>query len=70
MKIIVTFWKSDFSGYNLDQLTAILKQNACSGKGYWFIDRTNYIQASFGDEKEYEWIMEHVANYGDLNINR
>lgn len=70
MKIFeVTFWKSDFTGDNLEQLTAILKQKACLGMGYWFINRTTHIRANM-DEQEYEWIMEHVANFGNPEINR
>lgn len=65
----VTFWKSDFAGDNLEQLTAIMQQNATSGNGYWFINKTNFIQANM-TEPEYEWIMNHVANFGNTEINK
>jgi hypothetical protein len=65
----VTFWKNDFAGDNLEQLTAILKGYAVTGKGYWFIDYHNYIQANL-PESDYLWIMEHVANYGNTQINK
>ncbi len=34
----VTFWKSDFVGDNYEQLLSILKQYACKGEGYWFVN--------------------------------
>lgn len=68
--IVATFWKSDFVGDNLEQLQTILKQYAVKGIGCWFKDRTNFIQACLPSEDSYEWIMEHVANYGDTNRNR
>ena len=66
----VTFWKSDFAGENLEQLIAILKQYATAGTGCWFILHANFIEAGFEDFGAYGWIMENVANYGDLKINK
>lgn len=68
--IVATFWKSDFAGDNLEQLYEILKQYAVKGVGCWFTDRTNFIQACLPGEESYEWIMEHVANYGDPSLNK
>jgi hypothetical protein len=65
----VTFWKNDFAGDNLEQLTAILKGYAVKGKGYWFIDQYNYIHANL-PESDYTWIMKHVANYDNIQINK
>ena len=67
--IQVTFWKSDFIGDNLEQLVAILKQDAVKGTGNWFILKTNFIQA-FIEEDQYEFIMQNVANYGDPELNK
>ncbi len=67
--IQVTFWKSDFIGANLEQLVAILKQDAVKGVGSWFILKTNFIQA-FIEEDQYEFIMQNVANYGDPELNK
>lgn len=68
--IVATFWKADFAGDNLEQLRGILKQYAAKGVGCWFKDKTNFIQACLPGEDSYEWIMEHVANYGDTSINK
>lgn len=68
--VVVTFWKSDFARENLGQLRGILKQYAAKGIGCWFKDKTNFIQAYLPSEDCYEWIMEHVANYGDMNLNK
>lgn len=68
--IVATFWKSDFTGDNLEQLREILKQYAVKGGGCWFKDKTNFIQACLPSEDCYEWIMEHVANYGDNSVNK
>lgn len=68
--ITVTFWKADFAGGNLEQLIAILKQYAVKGIGSWFIDKTNFIIAGLEDEQSYIWIMENVANYGNIEINK
>lgn len=68
--IVATFWKSDFAGENLLQLREILKQYAVKGTGCWFKEKTNFIQACVPSEDSYEWIMEHVANYGDLSQNK
>lgn len=68
--VIATFWKSDFAGENLEQLREILKQYAVKGTGCWFKEKTNFIQACVPGEDSYEWIMEHVANYGDTNRNK
>lgn len=67
--IQVTFWKSDFIGANLEQLVAILKQDAVKGVGSWFILKTNFIQA-FIEEDQYKFIMQNVANYGDPELNK
>jgi hypothetical protein len=67
--IQVTFWKSDFIGANLEQLVAILKQDALKGVGSWFILKTNFIQA-FIEEDQYKFIMQNVANYGDPELNK
>lgn len=67
--VYVTFWKSDFVGENYNQLIDILRQHAIKGKGYWFDVKTNMITAML-PEQDYEWIMNHVANYGDENINK
>lgn len=66
----VTFWKSDFIGENFDQLVAILKQYALKGIGCWFVDKTSFIQAALPDESHYTWIMDNVANFGNLNLNK
>ncbi len=63
------FWKSDFVGPNYDQLIDILKQEAVKGEGYWFMVKTNFVVACIRND-QYYWIMEHVANYGDPNINK
>lgn len=68
--ITATFWKTDFLGDNLEQLTAILKQYAVKGVGCWFIDKTNFIEASLPGEDDYKWIMNHVANYGNPETNK
>lgn len=68
--IVATFWKSDFTGDNLGQLQEILKQYAVKGIGCWFKEKQNFIQACLPDEESYEWITEHVANYGDPNRNK
>lgn len=68
--VIATFWKSDFTGGNLEQLREILKQYAVKGVGCWFKEKTNFIQACLPGEDSYEWIMEYVANYGDPNLNK
>lgn len=68
--VIATFWKSDFAGDNLAQLREILKDYAVRGTGCWFKEKTNFIQACVPGEDSYEWIMTHVANYGDINRNK
>lgn len=68
--IVATFWKSDFAGDNLEQLREILKQYAVKGVGFWFKDKANFIQACLPSEDSYEWIMEHVANYGNTSRNK
>ena len=60
----VTFWKSDFAGETLQQLTEILKQYAVKGNGSWFILHTNFIEAGLPEFEDYSWIMDNVANYG------
>ncbi|MDR1112224.1 MAG: hypothetical protein LBL18_00460 [Bacteroidales bacterium] len=69
MEHTVTFWKSDFAGENLGQLIGILEQDAIKGVGRWFMNKTNFIVANMLTS-EYEWIMNNVANYGDLTINK
>ena len=68
--IVATFHKSDFVGNNLFQLIDILKQYATKGIGCYFINYKNFIQSCLPNESDYTWIMEHVANYGNLNINK
>lgn len=68
--ITATFWKSDFVGENLEQLTAILKQYAVKGIGCWFNNKTNFIEAALPAEDDYRWIMNNVANYGNPEINQ
>ena len=68
--VIATFWKSDFAGDNLVQLREILKDYAVRGTGCWFKEKTNFIQACVPGEDSYEWIMKHVANYGEPNRNK
>lgn len=69
MKASVTFWKSDFAGENYEQLIGILQQYALKGEGYWYELKQNFVYACL-PEKEYEWIMENVANYGNPNFNK
>ena len=69
MRMQVTFWKSDFIGDSYEQLIAILKQYACKGEVFWFIVKTNFVRA-YLPEYDYTWIMEHVANYGNPEINK
>lgn len=68
--VTVTFWKSDFAGESLQQLSDILTQYSTKGIGCWFINKSNFIQACLPEESDYIWIMDKVANYGDVNINR
>lgn len=69
MKMQFTFWKSDFTGEAYDQLIDILKQYATKGRGYWFDVKTHFVRA-YPPEDEYEWIMNHVANFGLTSINK
>jgi hypothetical protein len=64
-----TFWKSDFKGENLDRLPDILKQYAVMGKGYWFLQHKSHIRSGL-TESACAWIMEHVANCGNTDINK
>ncbi|MCK9429817.1 MAG: hypothetical protein M0R17_07410 [Candidatus Omnitrophica bacterium] len=65
----VTFWKSDFTEENLDQLIDILKQYSAKGCGCWFILHTNFIEATFPELSDYVWIMENVSDFSNLKIN-
>lgn len=68
--IVVTFHKTDFIGDNLEQLISILNQYATKGIGCWYIKYNNFIQACLPEESDYLWIMDNVANFGNININK